>query len=532
MYPGIFLRICSTRTSSNLQGTQEESTQDSTHSFGTPPKRGSTEYDLPPALEVYLLTARSVQSCPDCHLIITTTTKMPLIKEKLYENFGVKGHVLAHWNLVALLIIQLDKPTRISTVHNFCKKYCTISICLVRGIKKNCVNALTKAIIEEKDCEIQECSIDMSEVDEKQFQHAMLYDYAVHIDCTDALLLLAIYKRLAQPTEKCPDCIKEKETLKRKRTTHLEDHPKHQHNAGLFLHIKDQKRLCQCAVDAVLAEKRFKSATMSRNERLMERFRVVLKTIDDILYEDKEVIDNFVTAVLMLNMLFPQVETIVDILDTVVKNPPKRRYFIFRGKVNTGKTTIAAAILSLCSGASLNVNGSPDRLQFELGCAIDQFMVLFEDVKGTPQADTNLPAGFGMLNLDNLRDHLEGTVPVNLERKHQNKVSQIFPPGIITMNDYILPQTIKARARTIVDFKHIPNFAKALRNNSEVVEGRLLTKPETLLAYLLITPESECRISESIRKEFEPVISSLKFEVDERFFEYNSRLQDGLSCKI
>nr|AKU38313.1 large T antigen [Gammapolyomavirus avis]AKU38322.1 large T antigen [Gammapolyomavirus avis]AKU38331.1 large T antigen [Gammapolyomavirus avis]AKU38349.1 large T antigen [Gammapolyomavirus avis]QBR39168.1 large T antigen [Gammapolyomavirus avis] len=508
------------------QTTQDDNSQDSQYS--TPPKRGTTDYELPPEVEAYLLTPRSVQSCPDCHLLITSITKMPQLKAHLYEHFGIKGHMLAHWTGIALLVLQLEKPTRISTVHNFCKKYCTISICSVRGIKKNCVHALIKTLLDVPGLDPEECSIDMNVVDEKQFMHAMLYDYAVQIDCTDALLLLAIYKRLAQPTDKCPECQKDKDTVKRKRSTHIDDHPRHQHNASLFLHIKDQKRLCQCAVDAVLAEKRFRSATMTRDERLKERFRTVLRNIQELLDGETEAIDDFVTAILLFNMLFPDVDVIVDILQTMVKNPPKRRYYIFKGPVNTGKTTVAAAILALCTGASLNVNGTPDRLQFELGCAIDQFMVLFEDVKGTPEPDTNLPSGFGMVNLDNLRDHLEGSVPVNLERKHQNKVSQIFPPGIITMNNYVLPHTIQARARTLVNFKHIKVYAKALRNNISVLEQRLITKPETLLAYLLIRPESEKEISADLRAEFLTVIENLKFEVDERFFQYNNRLHEGL----
>nr|AUN86666.1 putative large T antigen [Gammapolyomavirus pypyrrhula]AUN86672.1 putative large T antigen [Gammapolyomavirus pypyrrhula] len=529
----------SQRTSTPEPGTGKDSghgtfepevAESSQASFGTPPKRGPPHIDLPASIEACLLTAKSVQSCPDAHLIITTCNKLQNLRPQLMTNFTTRGHIQAVWDSsYALFVILMERPTRVSTVGNFCKKHCTVSLCIVRGIKKNGVGALLRAMQEHPAIDVEQAIFPDDGPDEKQFNQALLNGYAISLDCTDALLLLAVYKRLARPVEACPDCAKERETAKRQRTSHLEDHPAHQKNAALFLGLRDQKRVCQCAVDGVLAEKRFKQATMTRNDRFTERLKETLKGIDKILHEDTETIDQYVAAILMLNMLVPRVTDIADILETMVRNPPKKRYYIFRGPVNTGKTTVAAAILNLCTGASLNVNGTPERLQFELGCAIDQYMVLFEDVKGQSRKEgSGLPTGLGMMNLDNLRDHLEGSVPVNLERKHQNKVSQVFPPGLITMNDYYIPQTVLARTRAVVEFHHNDGFARAVANNPDVVEARILTKAETLLALLLINRESEERLSKQVRLDFETTIDCLKFEVEQRIWKYLYNLHAGL----
>ena len=369
--------------------------------------------------------------------------------------------------------------------------------------------------------------------DDKAFNYGLLNEFAIGADLSDALLLLAIYKRFANDPSTCTECKETKSCKKRKLDNHANLHEHHFKNAKVFITLKDQERVCQCAVDCVLAERRFKSVTLTRNEIFADRVKQVMKKIKDIL-DDVEQTDKYVAAMILLNMLIPQegdrsgISTIADILETMIKNPPKQRYYIFRGPVNTGKTTLAAAIVNLLGGTTLNVNGNPERLNFELGCAIDCFIVLFEDVKGTPlRENSRLPLGLGVSNLDNLRDHLDGHVPVNLERKHQNKIAQVFPPGLITMNEYKIPQTLRVRCKQIIEFRNNASFAKALAANMDIMNSRLLTSAETLLGLLLVFSETEARFQKTLLMEHKLLLEVLKMEFDNRVMRYNTNLWSG-----
>nr|QNH86118.1 putative large T antigen [Goose hemorrhagic polyomavirus]QNH86124.1 putative large T antigen [Goose hemorrhagic polyomavirus]QNH86130.1 putative large T antigen [Goose hemorrhagic polyomavirus] len=503
--------------------------------FSTPPK-GPRDIPLPDAVESCLLAKKSIQSCPEVHLLITSNSKLQELQPLILQHFSTKGYVTAQWaGGYAFMLIILANSTRVSTLINFCCKHCTVSPYVVRGVKKHCLQKLLDVFNVSPEIEITVSQLSADSCSDRQFNYALLNDFACKHKHTDALLLLAIYKRLSVPQEECADCQSQKENLcfgqlKRKwYGGHLDDHGIHHNNAKLFLQLKDQKRVCQGAVDCVLAEKRFKSQTMSRNEQFQERVLVLMESIKEIL-ENKRATDEFCCAIALLHMLVKDPEQIASILETLIKNPPKRRYFVFRGPVNTGKTTVAAAILNLLTGATLNINGSPDRLQFELGCAIDQMMVLFEDVKGQPEDEyiNQLPKGLGMINLDNLRDYLEGAVPVNLERKHQNKVSQIFPPGIITMNHYKIPVTVKVRCREIIDFHRDPVYSRGLKANREVVDNRWLTKAETLLAMLFLTTPKSFR--DEINGKCANVLDILKIEFDSRILNYMFRIHNGESC--
>lgn len=461
------------------------------------------------------------------HLVISTIQKMPLLQAKLINHFTIKGYLAATWrDDLALLVLYLQNTTRISTVSNFCRKYCTISYLETRGVKKNCCSKLINALRELEDVRVTDNSLPDEGPDEKQFNYALLNEFAITKQISDALLLLAMYKRLAIKVGDCTEC---KDT--RKKHNHKESHPylhdTHHRNAKVFVTLKDQKRICQCAVDCVLAERRYKVVTMTRNEMFAERVGVVLKSISRML-RDTEETDNLVCAILLLNMLMQgNVELLADIIETMIKNPPKQRYYIFKGPVNTGKTTVAAGLCNLLGGTTLNVNGNSERLTFELGCAIDAYCVLFEDVKGRPEDGAQLQVGGGMANLDNLRDHLDGYVCVNLERKHQNKVSQIFPPGLITCNEYIIPTTVRVRCRQIVTFQPNPAYAAALDANLDVLEGRYLTKPETMLGLLLVTPETENRFQKKLVLDHKLTIEALKLEFDRRCMSYMLNLQCG-----
>ncbi|UEV87527.1 putative large T antigen [Gammapolyomavirus phacarbo] len=500
----------------------------------TPPKDRAT-CELPDPIESCLLNAKSVQSCPDVQVVITTEQKMPYLKPQVLQQFPCHGHSHHSWKAAGLhlLILHLQTATRISTISNFCKKQCTVSPYTVRGVKKNMLRRLLDA------CQEAGMEVEMSDLDasasahsDKQFNQALLNEYAIKHSITDSLLLIAIYKRFHVACESCETCKAQKKDmpfrmLKRKWVGgHIDDHIVHNNNAKIFLQLKDQKRVCQAAVDGVLAEKRFRASTMTRNEQFSDRVISIMESVKDIL-NDSEQTDDLICSIMLLNMLIADVNLLGDIVTTMVKNPPKKRYYIFRGGVNTGKTTVASALLNLMTGASLNINGSPERLQFELGCAIDAFMVLFEDVKGTPSEGSSLQYGMGMTNLDNLRDHLEGAVPVNLERKHQNKIAQIFPPGVITMNDYWIPQTIMARCKQLVTFKKNNTYYRALRANPQITDGRWLTKAETILCLMLL--QIPDRFTPDVLKKIETDLGNLQFEFDERWWKYLNKLDEGLS---
>nr|WMX25302.1 putative large T antigen [kestrel polyomavirus 1] len=515
-------------------GTPPRSQEGSQSHFSTPPK-DTDDPELPPAIESCLLTKKSTQSCPEVHLVMTTPQKMVQLKPLLEQHFTCKSCLLAEWLAagLSLLIIVLQNATRISTVSNFCRKHCTVSIWYVRGVKRGSTAKLVDTFLKWEECTIKENTLNTALADEKQFSHALLNDFAVRHGLADPLLLLAIYKRMHTPPDACEDCKSQLDnaTLRERKRKwmggHIDDHMIHHGNAKVFITLKDQKRACQAAVDAVLAERRYKTCTMSRNELFAERVvQLMTGPIQEIL-NDRESTDDFICSILLLNMLLPDTRILSEIIETMIENPPKRRYFVFRGPVNTGKTTVAAAFLALLTGATLNVNGPPERLQFELGCAIDAFMVLFEDVKGMPTQDSGLQQGMGMSNLDNLRDHLEGSVPVNLERKHQNKVSQIFPPGIITMNNYQIPGTVRVRIKEIVDFTFSPSFLAALKANKHIRDKRWLTKAETLLGLILLhLPESS--FQKKLLERIEPQLQILKVEFDTRVMKYTMNLAQGL----
>ncbi|MGI4816844.1 MAG: hypothetical protein ACRYE7_02560, partial [Janthinobacterium lividum] len=57
--------------------------------------------------------------------------------------------------------------------------------------------------------------------------------------------------------------------------------------------------------------------------------------------------------------------------------------------------------------------------------------------------------GQGFYNLDDLRDHLDGHMEVQLEKKNQQPINQVFPPGIITCNNYEIPTSILERVQGV-----------------------------------------------------------------------------------
>ncbi|GBN69655.1 Large T antigen [Araneus ventricosus] len=95
----------------------------------------------------------------------------------------------------------------------------------------------------------------------------------------------------------------------------------------------------------------------------------------------------------------------------------------------------------------LYVNIDKQRLPFCLGQAIGKRFALFDDVKGRPEEGSELTQGWGFYNIDDLRHHIDGRVDVQLKKKNQQPVSQVSSSGIITCNDYVVPESVKQRVQ-------------------------------------------------------------------------------------
>ncbi|GBL86832.1 hypothetical protein AVEN_247854-1 [Araneus ventricosus] len=90
--------------------------------------------------------------------------------------------------------------------------------------------------------------------------------------------------------------------------------------------------------------------------------------------------------------------------------------------------------------------------------AIGKRFILFDGVKGRSLGSENLPSGPGFANLDDLRDHIDGHVEVQLEKKKMQPISQVFPCGIITCNDYHIHQSLNERIIGPIEMKASPLF--------------------------------------------------------------------------
>ncbi|PRD18211.1 UNVERIFIED_CONTAM: Large T antigen [Trichonephila clavipes] len=67
-----------------------------------------------------------------------------------------------------------------------------------------------------------------------------------------------------------------------------------------------------------------------------------------------------------------------------------------------------------------------------------------DDVKGRKsEAKDKMSEGNGFLNLDNMRFYLDGTMPVQIEKKNEKPINIHFPPGLITCNNYVIPHAVK-----------------------------------------------------------------------------------------
>lgn len=464
----------------------EGCSQDSKYS-ATPPKQkkpNPAPQDFPESLSEYLSHATLGNKCYTCFLCYTTNEKSVLLYEKLNVEFNALfiGAYSCNDGSGALVFFISGSRHRVSAIYNSCKKHCTVSFILVKAVLKNaeCYKALQESkftVIKESKEGGLHC-YDFQEASKKDdCDWNLVADFAAAMETVDVLLILGWYLEFAVEPSLCQKCLK---SVKAHRF-----HEQHWTNAKLFKAAKNQRGIAQQAADRVLAAKRVLLMESTRETLMVLAFKKQFKVLQEEFAGGVE-ITQLLGAVAWLDCLLGNFTgKLKQMLTYLVQNTPKCRNLLFKGPINSGKTTLAAAILDLLGGVSLNVNCSSDKINFEVGCAIDKYMVVFEDVKGTPLPNTDLPSGVGMVNLDNMRDYLDGCVPVNLEKKHINKTSQIFPPAIITCNEYALPKTVKARIAKGYWFLHKPCLKQSLDANPVLMRKRLLQRGCTLLAALI-----------------------------------------------
>ena len=461
----------------------------------TPPKANNNKApDFPGDLYKFLSKSLLSNRTFNAFCIMTTPEKAQQLyttfMEKFLPVFLSLHKALIEGRPVGLMLLVTPGKHRASAVHRYAAGQCSQSFLCCRA----CTNPQEAYVlmVEPPYQLIRENVPGMfmqgDTGDKKDIDWQQLVDYALKIETTDPLLLLGYYLEFRGPYP-CHKC-----SLKYPK--HEGQHQLHQKNATLLGLSRQQKLLCQQACDQVAAALRVRYSDMSRKEVLAELFAKHLKTLREYCTTKAKVLNILGGVAWWLEARTRGAQEMRDILIILCKNAPKQRNLLFRGEIDTGKTCYAALFMNFLGGTSLNINGPLDKLNFELGCAIDKFMVVLEDVKG--RAQDGLPGGHGVDNLDCLRDHLDGQVAVNLERKHSNKVSQIFPPSIITMNYYSLPPTLRARIYKAFPFPKRENVGKSL-NGSYLQEKRLHTNPMTLMACLVHQlPETEFK--ENIRE--------------------------------
>lgn len=465
---------------------EEGCSQNSKYS-ATPPKQrkpNPAPQDFPECISEYLSHATLGNKCYNCFVCYTTIEKSAMLYDKLNNEFNALfiGSYKCNDGSGSIVYMITGSRHRPSAILNASKKYCVVSFVLVKAVLKNaeCYKALQgpnfTVIRESREGGLH--SYDFQEASKKDdCDWNAVAEFALANDLTDPLLIMGYYLEFAGEPSLCQKC---KKGVKAHKCHELQ-----WSNAKLFKSAKNQRGIATQAADRVLSARRVMMIESTRVDLMVMSFKKQFQVLNDQFAGGVE-ITQLLGAVAWLDCLMPSFTTkLKEMLTLLVQNYAKKRNLLFKGPINSGKTTLAAGIMDLLGGVALNVNCSSDKINFELGCAIDKMLVVFEDVKGQPLPNTDLPAGVGMANLDNLRDHLDGCVPVNLERKHTNKVSQLFPPCIITCNDYAIPRTVKARVAKGYYFMHKPNLKKCLEQNPILMQKRLLQKGVTLLAALI-----------------------------------------------
>ncbi|AXS76445.1 large T antigen [Myocastor coypus polyomavirus 1] len=513
------------------QSFPEEPTCEGTQSSftATPPKRKKTEKvdvpdDFPECLSDYLSHAVYSNKTLNCFLIFTTQEKTICLYDKIEKYIPEFKSRHAYRNDGGMLFVLTGSKHRVSAIKNFCKSFCSVSFVLCKGVIKipELYHVLCKEpfkLLQESKPGIYKHEFAGCEERQEMVDWTKIALFAQQINSEDALLIMGHYLEFNVPPSSCEKC------QEKKYKSHYEHHESHYTNARLFYQSKSQKTICQQAADSVSAKKRVKLMHSTRSDLFKERIMESLVLIKEL---DIFSLWFHMAGVAWYLCLMDDIDVLImQILKSLVENIPKKRNILLRGPINTGKTTLAAAILDLCGGKALNLNCPSEKLPFELGCAIDQFMVVLEDVKGSSSLDKKLLPGQGVHNLDNLREHLDGCVKVNLEKKHVNKRSQIFPPCIVTMNEYALPATLVTRFTRIVQFNKKDCLRVCLEQNDEMQCRRVLQSGLTIVLLLIwCRPVSDFvpGLQEDIRSWKQILDSEITFE---KMFQMQCNIKDG-----
>ncbi|AWD33745.1 large T antigen [Mastomys natalensis polyomavirus 2] len=466
-----------------------------------PPPRVSPD-DFPTILRGYLSHAIFSNKTQNAFMIYSTKEKCEVLYEQVDKyNPEYKGLILMKGTEAFVFFISAGKH-RVTAVKSYCCKFCTVSFLLCKAVTKplelyNCVSKQDDfEITKENKPGLYHFEFMDEKKEIKQVDWNFLTSFAVENDLDDPLVIMGHYLEFSNCESSCKKCIEGLPRMK----VHWANHSQHLENAELFLHCKQQKSICQQAADNVLARRRLKVLESTRQELLAERLDKLLQQLAEMSTVDKFI---YLAGVAWYHCMFTNFhEMLMDILQLFTENIPKKRNVLFRGPVNSGKTSLAAAIMNLVGGAALNVNCPADKLNFELGVAIDKFAVVFEDVKGQTADKKHLQSGLGVNNLDNLRDFLDGSVKVNLEKKHVNKRSQIFPPCIVTANEYFFPKTLFARFHKVYNFTVKQHLSTSLDANNYMGRYRVCQSPLTMLIALLWNVPAE-NFAASIREKVE-----------------------------
>lgn len=283
---------------------------------------------------------------------------------------------------------------------------------------------------------------------ENNFIPKQLVDFALSHEYNDVFTLMYEYAHLADPCDRT-ECSKD----------HEDDHSNEIINAKKFVNLPDRKRVCKNAIDCVMA-KLYRQLTCVSNTQWLEMRsrdfsdRLIEATNCD-LFGRAYYYYKYILGLELFREIFRFV--IAKFTDTVYSAPDflknqKKRFIVLRGNYDCGKTTLGAAICKFFEGVNININVTRDRLPFYIGCALGKRFVLLDDVKGYRTKVPKLPVGNGISNLDDMREHLDGKIEVQLEKKNLQPIEQKFPTGIITMNKYEIPGSLLPRLK-IIDMK-------------------------------------------------------------------------------
>lgn len=448
----------------------------------TPPKK--TPEPLPPWTMRYLSKGTSENSMALAFMVwcnevkkqdVTNAINLQITPE-LYFIAEMSPDVNGSINII--LAFSSDRKTRVTKLNNILDKVFTTNWHKFKVLLPNKFQEFAK-VAKSHAC-VYESNMEHDD-DQSVFLHKQLYTWAFERNHTDAHTILGKYMDYAQPLETCKYCQDEARDYGMQANNeykeHTNDHKAQHKNALVFSELVNMKLYAQHAADVAFSVRRNRMESMTRQERFIMYFNQAIRELTKYVIRQQHTgsLQPIVNAIALMRTMIPahiikydttparkpskhplNVSELFNIIHRVISLAmPKQRVLMFRGNINTGKSTLAIAIIETFQGVLLNMNTPMDKIPYEIGRALDKFVVLFEDVKGIPRdPESGLPEGYGIMNLDNMREGLDGS-KVGLERKHANKVAQHFPPSLITMNNYRVPQTLMARVSFEVIFSRV-----------------------------------------------------------------------------